>query len=109
MKNLGLKRISNIVPENTRVPHRWSRSSGDENLQKITRITAASGAGIAYAPERHITRYLADLIIQLENSLRYKNVFDLGKVFGEFAVRFNTASNPTETGSIWGPKSRDSK
>jgi hypothetical protein len=42
----------------------------------------------------HITRYLADLIIQLESSLRYKNVFGLGKVFGEFAVRVQHSVKP---------------
>src|ERR1700747_477815 len=42
----------------------------------------------------HITRYLAYLIIQLESSLRYKNVFGLGKVFGEFAVRVQHSVKP---------------
>ena len=55
-------------------------------------------------PRNHIRPYLAGLIVQLESSLRYENVFGVGKVFREFAVRAQHSVKPNRHRISLGPE-----
>src|ERR1700758_4840569 len=100
-KSRAQKNIEHRTREYTRSPSDRD-AVAETKIFKRSRLRRAQGS-----PEPCQAGNLAGLIIQVHCGT--KTYLALARSSASSRYALNTASNPTGTGSPWGPKSRDSK